>query len=113
MKKKIKYLLQLINIECNKKQDSIGKDEIAILADNNPIFERSGFKKNVSADLQTVPGYVFEDQVSLEVIERDRNSRDDSLGQRLITSNQTGVRTLSFNSRPGADYTVTARVTRL
>lgn len=98
--------LQLINIKCIKKQDSISPDEPYITLDNSIVYSGSRFKKDVTRDLQSKPPYEFENQVNMKLYEKDRNSRDDFLGEVVILASQTGRRSARFNERSGADYEI-------
>ena len=66
----------------------------------------SGFKKDVSRNLLSTNPYQFNDRVTMELYEKDRGSRDDFLGQVVISNTPQGERSARFNERAGADYVI-------
>ncbi len=51
--------------------------------------------------------YKFNRRLAMQLWEKDKNSKDDDLGLKMIDAKPTsGVVTAHFNKRPGADYTI-------
>ena len=98
--------LQLRNITCTKKQDSISPDQPYIMLNGTKVYSGTGFKKNDSRNLQTTEPFQFSNLVRMELYEGDRGSRDDFLGEATIDDTPRGQKSVRFNERAGADYEI-------
>lgn len=105
--------LQITSLECIKKQDSVSKDEIYLKLNGYQVECGTGYEKNSGPRslTQLIDPQRFTGKMTVELFERDRGSKDDTLGIIHISDSVTkGEVKKSFNDRAGAEYELSYKV---
>jgi len=107
--------LTIVDVECVKKQDTVGSDSIHIHVGGNHLAGPFAMGKG---DVVTLPNttFPFKRSAEIELIEVDGavgGSNDESLGKWTVTEAQAGrgILTGDFHRLSGADYHVRYKVT--
>ena len=96
--------LKITELECVKKQETVGKDKIRIEVDGTTLSGPHTMKKNQVLRLSEERD--FTGKVPISLYEEDKNSRDDYLGSVYINESHAGLGTLTgnFHHLRGTDY---------
>ena len=107
--------LTIVDVECVKKQDTVGQDSIHVHVDGKHLAGPFSMGKT---DVVTLPNttYPFTGSASIELIEVDGaygGGNDESLGKVTASAAQagSGILTGNFHRLSGADYHVRYKVT--
>jgi hypothetical protein len=104
-----RYRVQLTSLTCNRKQDTIGRDEPQLFVNGVSVYGPGDIGKGETVDLRPRSA-VFTSVAHLALVEVDGGS-DDSLGVVTATAGQTGrgAQRGEFHL-PNADYAITFQV---
>jgi hypothetical protein len=106
------YKLDLITLECIRKQDTIGKDEPQLFVNGVSVYGPGSIEKGQSVDLR--PRFAYFTSVGQINLKEVDAGPDDDLGTVTATAGQAGAGNLSGEySLPNADYKITYKVTRV
>jgi len=106
------YRLDLISLECVRKQDTIGKDEPQLFVNGVSVYGPGSIEKGQTIDLR--PRFAYFTSVGQINLKEVDSGPDDDLGTVTATAAQagTGNQTGEY-SLPNADYEVTYRVVKV
>ena len=108
-------ILTIIDVECVKKQDTVGHDTIYVQVDGNYLAGPLSLGKRDVVGLSNAT-YNFTGSANIELIEVDGKvggSNDENLGSVTVRAAQAGPAILSgdFNRLNGADYLIRYKIT--
>jgi hypothetical protein len=103
------YRLNLVSLECIRRQDTIGKDEPKVFVNGVLKFGPGNMGKGDVVDLRP-RNALFTSTANIQLKEQDQHS-DDDLGTVTATSADVDQGQLQGEySRPNADYKITYEV---
>ena len=104
--------LHLIKLECVKKDDTVGNDEIDVRVDGVTLVGPLSIRRNDVVALNSTTSFSCSVKVNLLDEDSGLNGADDDLGTLTIKDTLAGLGDLAgeFHARKGADYHLTYRV---
>lgn len=98
--------LRIATLECVKKQESIGKDEIVIKVNGNTLAGPFEMGRNDKITVNASTSFTGSASVNLTELDSGLNFKDDNLGTVTIKATVAGLgnQTTEFHSLKGADY---------
>ncbi|TDE95870.1 hypothetical protein EXU48_06310 [Occultella glacieicola] len=109
-----KYRLELVKVHCEKKQDTIGKDEVQVIVGGKVLFGgNAGGTIAKGGDIHlTGRSAFFTNSVQVQLVEVDAGSNNDDLGTATIQGKaDVGRGTLKREfTRNNASYTLSYEV---
>jgi len=104
--------LRLVKLECVKKDDTVGKDEIDVRVDGVTLVGPLSMGRNDVVSLNATTSFTSSAKVNLLEEDSGLNGSDDDLGTLTIKDTLAGLGDLTgeFHARTGADYHLTYRV---
>jgi hypothetical protein len=106
------YKLNLISLECIRKQDTLGKDEPQLFVNGVSVYGPGSIEKGQTIDLR--PRFAYFTSVAGINLKEVDSGPDDDLGTVTATAAQAGKGNLTGEySLPNADYEVVYSVVKL
>lgn len=97
--------IKLNSMHCEKLQDSISEDEIEVRINGLKVAGPFGVHKDETVNLGGITR-TFTGTVNVQLVEKDPNSAEDSLGTRVVNSHPVTGNTLVFDALKHAYYTL-------